>query len=138
MTEDEILQIIEADMRRKRERIRAMILGTSGEQALADFDREMRNLDLGITPARACWDALTGRQRRTVEALRVGTALVRVGKSYRITPLEYLGAVCSLATARALCRRELLAPDGGAFDPKQRFVLTERGRFVLSYGRRAP
>ena len=48
-----------------------------------------------------------------------------------------LGNVCSLATARALCAHELLACDGTTFDPELRFVLTERGRFVLAKGRPA-
>lgn len=137
MTEDEILQIIESDMRRQRERVRAMILQNGGKDALADFDRQMRDLDLGVTGARAKWHSLSDKQRRTMQALRVGAALVRIPNTtgYCVNSIGHLGKVCSLPTARALSRHELIAPDGGAFDPESRFVLTERGRFVFAHGR---
>ena len=41
---------------------------------------------------------------------------------------------CRLSTARALCAHGLLAPDGGAPDPEAKFVITERGVFVLRFG----
>jgi len=42
---------------------------------------------------------------------------------------ELVGA--GIKTMRALCAHGLVHVDGGATDPERKFVLTERGRFVL-------
>lgn len=77
-----------------------------------------------IDDARGTWAALSQAQRRVLSYM---------GEGYR-SDFSALGVICGLRTARSLCARELIAVDGGAFDPESRFVTTERGRFVLAHG----
>ena len=115
-----------------------MARGQSAATALAEHDRRMRDLDLGLTGARNAWHSISPAQRRVL----VAAASVRSGRIVRqsIRPSVYVRdgggpKLCGVKTVRPLCSRDLMAWDGGAFDPEQAAVLTERGRFVLAHGR---
>jgi hypothetical protein len=95
-----------------------MDMGDRGRDALATYDAAMRDLDLGITTARATWDALSPPQRRALREAAEGRQ-----------------PVARIATLRNLERRGLIAWDGGAFDPEAKTVITERATFVLKHAR---
>lgn len=95
----------------------------------------LRDLDLGIYGARQTWAALTLRQRETLK-LVAGWRHPRLVRP-NTSPTHYFRdgtnkpPICQYPTVRNLCERELLAWDGGAFEPWRAAVLTERGRFVV-------
>lgn len=103
---------------------------------LENWDRKMRELDLSIDRAKMVWHSISAAQRRVlVGVARHGGRLERVGKEYRASRgrhQPYMPAY--VATIRPLCSRDLMAWDGGAFDPEAAAVITERGRFVLAHG----
>jgi hypothetical protein len=77
MTEEEIMQLIDADSAAKTEAVRAMLMEMGRLDVLAEFDAKMRDIRLGIDSARGCWHALSGAQRRTLEVLGTGRRLIR-------------------------------------------------------------
>ncbi len=139
---DPILQEIEAQGRRRRQDVRTLIMESGHPDAAAillQFEQNMRDVDTGIGGARSTWHSISLAQRRVLEALETRWYLMRASGSrtrYDAHGEPHAeGNVCGIATVRNLIRRELLAVDGGAFDPEKKIVLTERGRFVLKHGR---
>jgi hypothetical protein len=99
---------------------------------VASYDARMRDIAMGTCGARNCWHSLSHTQRRALtEASRHGGKLVRVGKEYRHAARHQPYIPIYVATVRVLCAHELMAWDGGAFDPEAVAVVTERGSFVL-------
>src|SRR5580658_3016903 len=94
------------------------------EIALEHYDAAMRDLDSGVMGARSTWHSISPAQQR---ALRTALEDTVDGKWVR-------GIGAGVSTIRALCARDLMAWDGGAFDPEAAAVITERGRFVLAHG----
>jgi hypothetical protein len=133
---DVVDEILAAD----RERFRHYIGHTLGRpDLLAQYDANVRKLDLGITQAEAVWHSISPAQRRTLEILEPGRVLVRQRHAPRYydaigTP-HAISRAAGLATVRNIAERDLVAWDGGALDPEARAVLTERGRFTLKHGR---
>lgn len=139
MTDEEILAMLEVQDAEREQRFRQMMIDEGHLDHLADYDRRMREIRLGLTAARNCWHSISPAQRTALEfAQRHGGGLRRVS----IRPSEYYtvhGVIpqkpIRLATVRNLAAHELLAWDGGATDPERVARLTERGRFVLLHGR---
>lgn len=124
-------QFHEAD----RENFRVWLLNEAGAEAVARYDANLRLLDLGITRAQNVWHSITPKQRRTlIVTEQHGGKLGRIGKEYRHVARHQRYVPIYVATLRPLCERDLMAWDGGAFDPEGAAVITERGRFVLKHG----
>ncbi|MBF5096483.1 hypothetical protein F1643_21025 [Azospirillum sp. INR13] len=139
VTEEEVLHRLEAESRQQTERVRAMLHEEGRPDLVEDLDRQLRESRLGITGARATWDALSEPQRKVLLTLLEGNRrLVRQNHSQHwydvIGEPEAVARVAGRPTIRNLIARELLAPDGGAFDPEAAAVLTERARFVVQHG----
>lgn len=139
-TEEEVLHRLEAESRQQTERVRSMLQEEGRPDLVEDLDRRLREIRLGITGARGTWNALTEPQRKVLLILLEGNRrLVRQRHSKHFYEVigepEAVGRVAGLPTIRNLIARELLAPDGGAFDPEAAAVLTERARFVVQHGR---
>lgn len=101
------------------------------------FMQRMRDLDLGLTGARAVWHSISPAQRHALSYIAGhGGRLERHGKAYQPVTGEAPRRSIRILTLRPLAERNLIAWDGGAFDPEQAVVLTERGRFVLKHGER--
>lgn len=140
VTEEEVLHRLEAESRQQTERVRSMLQEEGRPDLVEDLDRRLREIRLGITGARGTWNALTEPQRKVLLILLEGNRrLVRQRHSKHFYDVigepEAVGRVAGLPTIRNLIARELLAPDGGAFDPEAAAVLTERARFVVEHGR---
>ncbi|MBK3801308.1 hypothetical protein GAY33_19150 [Azospirillum brasilense] len=141
VTEEDVLHRLEAESRRQTEGVRAMLLEEGRPDLVEDLDRRLRESRMGITGARATWDALTELQRKVLLILLEGNRrLVRQKHSKHffdaIGEPHAVARVAGLPTIRNLIARELLTPDGGTFDPEAAAVLTERARFVVQHGRR--
>ena len=136
--EERIMQQLDEQSRDSRQRVRQMVLEAGRPDILVQYDADMRNMDLGLTSARSCWHSISPAQAYALAVVGTGRVLVRT----KCSPTFYgavgephaVSKVCRLSTARALCAHELLAPDGGALDPEAKFVITERGSFVLRFG----
>ena len=125
----------------QREQFRSFLAdeGPKGVAALAKFDQQMRDLDSGVDGARRTWQSLSPAQRDAVCLMvRDGTRLQRNGETGFYTYVGHPGGFAikgpRIATVRNLAARDLVAWDGGAFDPEAVAVLTERGRFVHQHG----
>lgn len=122
-----------------RQEFRALLadMGPKGIAALASYDKAMRDFDLGLTQARSAWHSISRHQRDVlVAACRTKNGRI-VRRSFKPSVYVLDGTLvflCRVATIRNLCAHELLACDGGAFDPEQAAVITERGRFVVAKG----
>lgn len=136
--QERLLQELDEQSRASRERVRQMAIEAGRPDILAQFDIDSRNIDLGLTSARSCWHSISPAQARALAIVGTGRTLHRT--RYQDTFYDAHGEphaiskACRLSTARALCAHELLAPDGGALDPEAKFVITERGSFVLRFG----
>lgn len=140
MTGEDVLQWADRMAREQRARVRQVILDAGRPDVLADYDRDMRNLDLGITMARNVWHSLSSKQRFVLRAMGQGRYLLRALRSAAQYDAVGRGAImdiCRLSTARKLCAHELIHVNGGATDPEAEFVITERGSFVLKHGQAA-
>jgi hypothetical protein len=136
MTSD-VQQQVDTMLRQSRLRVRAILIEAGRPDILADFDRNMRDLDLGLIGARATWDALSSRQRFVLRAMGVGRYLSRALRSAAQYDALGHGAIldiCRLSTTRKLCAHGLIHVNGGATDPEAQFVITERGHFILRHG----
>lgn len=139
LTEDDVMLAFEGRSRQRIEAVKAL-LREEGRPDLADeLDAKLRDIRLGLDSARSAWHSISPAQRRALELLGEASALARAGCGYVTTgrPDGYAIKAGRLATMRALCAHELIACDGTVTDPECRFVLTERGRFVLKHGRAA-
>lgn len=133
-----VADVMDERMAAQREELRSFLAdqGQRGVEALVDFDKAIRDINLGITGAKNAWHSITPAQRRVlVTAAKRDGRVTREGKEYRHDQGRHqLYKPFYAATVRALCARELMAWDGGAFDPEASAVLTERGRFVVLHG----
>lgn len=131
---DDLPHLIEAKSERDNERVRAIVREHGGEEALARHDENMKRLRLGITGAENAWHSISRAQRRTLLAMEGGRVLTRQenGRYDAIGAGDVL-IQAGVRTVRALAGHELVAWDGGAFDPEAKAVLTERGSFVLKH-----
>lgn len=141
ITGEDVLHRLEALGRHQIEAVRTMLLEAGCADLLDELDRDLREIRLGITGARAAWSALTTPQRRVLLTLMEGNRrLVRQERSRHL--YDAVGdpgtvtRVAGLPTIRNLIARGMLTPDGGAFDPEAQAVLTERARFVVRHGQR--
>jgi hypothetical protein len=139
MTKDEFDLWLEQESARRRALVRQVIREHGRPELLAEYDRDMHDLDLGLTGARAAWHSISPAQRRVMEALEPGRTLVRARWSSRrydaIGSPHATASLCGLATVYNLVRRDLLQWDGPETDFNAKAILTERGRFVLKRGR---
>ena len=133
------MQEFDRKMIEDRKRFRQFLIDEGvSDKVLAEHDKRSRDIDLGLLSARSCWHSISPAQARALAIVGTGRCLFRhpgqrnfydaFGDPHAETK------VCSIKTARALCAHELLAPDGGALDPEAKFVITERGAFVLRFG----
>lgn len=118
----------------RRAAVRAIVEDLGPPELVARYDRDMRDIDLGITNARSEWHSISPAQRRALLTAAEHGRLDRVGKEYRHPKRYQPYRPIHVATIRNLCARDLLAWDGGAFDPEAAVVVTERGRFVVQHG----
>lgn len=132
-----IIQALDAKFTRQRERVRQVLYEQGRPDLVAEFDRKMREIDTGIEGARNCWHSISEAQRRALTfASSVHGRLVKsaLRRRYIGVPLDpQPEAPILVKTVRALCAHNLLAWDGGAFDPEAAAVITERGLFVLKH-----
>lgn len=134
---DPYLHRLEAECEAKSEAVRQMIIEAGRPDVLAQYDEALRLNRLGVTGARATWRSISEAQRRVIEQMGDGAKLWRDPMNHRAYFLRVkMGAVIRvrIATVRALASRELIAWEGGAFEPEAKASLTERGRFVLAHG----
>lgn len=101
----------EAKSREQHKRVREIISETASGRMLAEFDRNMKDIQTGVTHARNVWHSISKAQRVALQRLDDGTWGIK-----------------SRATLRALMRRGLASWDEVL--PQ----LTEHGRFVLKFG----
>lgn len=120
-----------------RAQFMAWIREDSGYAAAEKYLATMHDIDTGVHGARRTWHSISNTQRRVL----ITVAKTRSGKVVRrfIKPSFYVlnGGVdllCRVATLRNLCARDLMAWDGGAFEPELAAVITERGQFVIRHG----
>lgn len=131
--------VIEAKMAADNEDFRAYLLTMpgGGADALAQYDARIRDVDLGITGARNTWHSISGRQRMVLAAACVTPTgrIVRLSVKPSVCVLDgTTRLLCRIPTVRKLCAHELMAWDGGTFEPEAAAVVTERGRFVVAKG----
>ena len=143
MDTDRLLIELERESERRSRTLRNMLYAEGRPDLVAEFDKNMRDLRLGVTGARNAWHSITPAQRRVLSLLAEGRVLRREPWSRTRfgaygPPADAAGVVCGLPTVRALCARELLACDGTATDPERKIVLTERGAFVVKSGTTTP
>lgn len=108
-------------------------------EELADYERDMKNLRLGITGAKNSWHSISEHQRAILRhlAARGGRLEKRAGGTMFSATRNWGGAApprIMLSTVRALASRYLLDWDGGAIDPEAAAVLSERGAFIVKHG----
>lgn len=129
----EVNEKIAADRARLREVIKHR------PDLLAEYDARTSEIDSGIYGARSTWRAISSAQKRIMLLLDAGRCLIRGASSTRYDASgepHALANICGIATVRNLASRDLVAWDGGAFDPERKAVLTERGKFVLKHGQK--
>lgn len=139
MTEDDVFLAIERQSRARAESVRELLRGEGREDLIHDLDDKLREIKSGVMGAKAIWHSISAAQRRVLELLAEGRRAVRASYSRTLygapgTP-RMVGRLCALPTLRALSARDLVAPEGGAFDPERVFVLTDHARFVLAHGK---
>ena len=132
---DPFLQRLEAEDRIRHQRVRRVILEEAGVSQLAEFDAAMRDVRSGVAQARNIWHSISPAQRRALTAASEhGGRLTREGREYRHRDRHQPYRPIHVAILRPLCERNLMAWDGGAFDPEGAAVITEHGLFVLKHG----
>jgi hypothetical protein len=98
----------------------------------------MKDIDTGVMGARSTWSALSQTQRAVLRGATEGDGRAKQDpdNSFRFTMKVRMGCVIAIRrpTILNLCARELMAWDGGAFNPEGAAVITERGRFTLAHG----
>jgi hypothetical protein len=139
---DEHPILLEIERRRRESAARVLdILHEADRPDLAgELERNLRDIESGVSTARSIWHSISAAQRRVLVAMEPGRLVVRERGSSRQyegvgANVDATGRLCDIRTLRNLCARDLIACDGGAFDPEAKFVLTEHGRFVLAHGR---
>lgn len=144
---DDILHRLERADREREASLRKMLIDAGREDILAQYDENMRNLRLGITGARNAWHSLSGKQRWVLQRMAAGRYVQKSVSNPRMfhgylngteplsgEPGAFLN-LCRLSTLRSLSAHELIHVAGGTLDPEAKFIITERGLFVVKYGR---
>jgi hypothetical protein len=137
MSDYDFEHAFELDQEERHQRMRAILLEEGRPDLLAEYEAKLRDIRLGIEGARGTWHALSQPQRRVLAYMvQNGGELQQNPKKLNVYFLRVTGNLVRVGrpTVRNLAARELLAWDGGAFEPEARAVLTERGRFVLKHG----
>lgn len=138
-----VRDVMDEFLESERQRFRRYLLsmGPRGLDALIDYDARCRALDSGVDGACGAWAALSRAQRKVMWWLGDGRVLVQRASQQTVYDAiggaggpDRIDGAAGVRTVRALAARELVAWDGGAFNPEARAVLTERGRFVLAHG----
>lgn len=137
-TEEDLLLRLDRESAQKTQRVREFLIAEGRPDLARDLDDKLRDIRLGVDRARSVWHSISPAQRRVLLLLNEGRYLRRPPHSrtrcYAFGEPFAMGDVCSIRTARALCSRELLAPDGTLLDPEAKMVITEAGRFVVAHG----
>lgn len=137
MTEDDILDQIERGSARRVEVVRAMLM-THRPDVLLEFDGAIRDLRLGLTSARNAWHSISPAQRRALQAcVDAGHLVKNADKRSRYDIPGGAAAALGISTIRKLIAHDMLDCDGGALDPEERVVASERGRFIVKHGQPA-
>lgn len=105
----DFLHHIEGEIIKRNKRVRE-IIAESGPEAVAEFDRNMKDIQTGVSHARNIWHSLSAAQRRAM------------------TDLSQRRRTARHQTYVSLMRRELI--DWHFTE----IALTEHGRFVLKHG----
>jgi len=124
-----------------RERFRAFLMeeektNPRARDALASYDQSMKDVDSGVMGARGTWQSISATQKLVLQnAATYGGRVTKITGSsgYQLRLANGLLGIAR-STVRALCDRELMAWDGGAFTPEAAAVITERGRFAVTHG----
>ena len=135
---DPVLQWLEAEDRAKTEEVRQMLYADGRPDLVAKLDAKMRDIESGVYGARSAWHSISHAQRTALRyAESVGGRLVRSSLRPRYISVALTPDAekpIGIKTVRNLCAHDLMAWDGGAFNPEGAAVVTERGRFVLKHG----
>lgn len=123
---------IEKISRQRRNAVRDILLEKGRPDLVAEFDAKIKRIENGTDGAERTWSALSPAQKRALKLASYGP-LRRAKHTHQFFG-EIIAPRARLSTVRNLIARDLLACDGGAFDPERVLVLTERGRFVLKHG----
>lgn len=139
LEQERLLAALDAESERRTQAVRDMLLESGRPDLVEELDARLRDVRLGFCSAQGTWHALSAAQRRVLQAMGEGRRLVRRhAPSTRYDAVggraDAIADLCRVATVRNLASRELVAWEGGAFDPEAKAVLTERGRFILRYG----
>lgn len=146
MPDDELFLRLERESQQSADRLRALLREEGREDLIPEFDQRMRDIRLGLDSARGCWHALSSKQRFVLARMGAGRYIARSVANPRVFHAYQNGtealsgqpgailAICRLSTARAIAAHKLIHVAGGAFDPEAKFVITERGQFVLKHG----
>jgi hypothetical protein len=140
---EDVTHVLDMKSADDRARFRAFLMeeektNPRARDALASFDQSMKDLDTGVSGAQSTWSALSQAQRAVLQEATEGDgrATQDPHNPNRFTMKVRMGCVIAIRrpTIRALCERELMAWDGGAFNPEAAAVITERGRFAVTHG----
>ena len=147
MTADREFKLrLQAESAASRQRVRETVMETvhpDKDKILAEFDRNMWDIETGVMGARATWGALSETQRRVLLAMGEGRYLTRAFNKtfnacgpfggFKFPEVETIFEICRLPTVKNLRARKLIESDNPS-DPMKRLVLSDYGRFVLKRG----
>jgi hypothetical protein len=139
--QERLMQDLEREGRERTERIRQMLREEGRADLEAELDRNLRDVESGVTSARSTWHSISDAQRRVLILLAGGPASLRRMKGSTYDVVSSVGSRATrirLATVRNLASRGLLEWTGGAFDPEASARPTERMDFVMKHGRPEP
>jgi hypothetical protein len=130
---------LDRQKRESNDRVKALLQAEGRFDLVEEFDQRIRDLNLGVTRARSVWHSISPAQRSLLALMmRGGVILVREGQTSFYDLMQAAEVVhrrvSRLPTVRSLLARDLLACEGGAFDPEAVVVLTENARFVFTKG----
>ena len=143
---DEILAQIAQNSHRSKMAVRDILIEGGHKEALADYDKNMWDIETGVMGARATWNALSKTQRKVMVDLENKGVLHRIEKigadiwacCVPRQDLQFVLGVCKLPTVKNLLARQLLDCQGGPADPLRILHLSAHGEFVLKRGRECP
>ena len=135
---ERLMHSLDREWLASQERVREMLREKGREDLVADFDRDMRDIETGVMHAKSVWHSISPAQRAVLAHFRLtgSNRLRRAAGGYVVDgPGLPPPRPIRLSTLRNLAARGLVDWDGGAFDPEAAAVLSEQGRFVLAKGR---
>lgn len=136
--DDDFFLWLERRQRDRHERVVDLIRSEGREDLIIDLEQKMREIANGVDQARSAWHSISVAQKRALAALD-GRRCLRPSPASRSRydatggPEDAIGRVCGIDTIKALCIHGLVVRDPDS--ERVRFILTERGRFVLEHGR---